>query len=113
MPSIGRSATDARSRIICDSHYAPLTRLRAARRLAIRRAPVASIRQRARSTLTPNWSATSSLVAFRWASSLAVLQGVEHWFVSLEIDKMTAVTGAIDLLELEGPMLGRQVVDRG
>jgi hypothetical protein len=42
-----------------------------------------------------------------------LLQGVEHWFLSLEIDKMTAVTGAIDLLEMEGPMLGRQVVDRG
>jgi hypothetical protein len=56
--------------------YAPLTRLfAAARRRAIRRAPVASIRQRAKSTLTPNWSATSSFVAFRRASSLAASNG--------------------------------------
>ncbi len=41
-----------------------------------------------------------------------LLEHVEHWFFTLEADEMTAVTAAIDLLELEGPTLGRPVVDR-
>ena len=41
-----------------------------------------------------------------------LLEEVEHWYFSLSTDAMTAVTGAIDLLELEGPTLGRPTVDK-
>jgi hypothetical protein len=41
-----------------------------------------------------------------------LLAEVEQWYFTLDSDKMAAVTGAIDLLELEGPTLGRPVVDR-
>jgi hypothetical protein len=45
-----------------------------------------------------------------WA--LLLLEEVERWYFSLDDDTMTAVTGAIDLLEVEGPSLGRPTVDR-
>jgi hypothetical protein len=41
-----------------------------------------------------------------------LLKEVEAWYFSLDDDAMAAVTGAIDLLELEGPTLGRPTVDR-
>jgi hypothetical protein len=41
-----------------------------------------------------------------------LLQEVDEWFFTLEADQMTAVAAAIDLLESEGPTLGRPVVDR-
>jgi hypothetical protein len=41
-----------------------------------------------------------------------LLEEVEEWFFTLDNDEMTTVTAAIDLLELEGPTLGRPVVDR-
>ncbi|MCW2659203.1 MAG: hypothetical protein JWP83_355 [Mycobacterium sp.] len=40
-----------------------------------------------------------------------LLEEVEHWYFTLDADAMAAVTGAIDLLELEGPTLGRPTVD--
>jgi hypothetical protein len=41
-----------------------------------------------------------------------LLEEVEAWYFTLDDDAMAAVTGAIDLLELEGPTLGRPTVDR-
>ena len=41
-----------------------------------------------------------------------LLEEVEAWYFSLDDEAMTAVTGAIDLLELEGPTLGRPTVDK-
>jgi hypothetical protein len=41
-----------------------------------------------------------------------LLEEVERWFLSLDEDVIAAVTGAIDLLELEGPTLGRPTVDK-
>ncbi len=41
-----------------------------------------------------------------------LLKEVETWYFTLDPDAMTAVTGAIDLLELEGPTLGRPTVDK-
>jgi hypothetical protein len=41
-----------------------------------------------------------------------LLEEVEHWCFTLDDDEMTAVTGAIDLLEMEGPTLGRPTVDK-
>lgn len=41
-----------------------------------------------------------------------LLEEVETWYFSLDDEAMAAVTGAIDLLELEGPTLGRPTVDR-
>lgn len=41
-----------------------------------------------------------------------LLEEVEQWYFSLDDDTMTSVTGAIDLLEAEGPSLGRPTVDR-
>lgn len=41
-----------------------------------------------------------------------LLEGVENWDFTLDEDVMAAVTGAIDLLELEGPTLGRPTVDK-
>jgi hypothetical protein len=43
---------------------------------------------------------------------VVLLDEVERWFFALDADEMTAVTGAIDLLEIEGPALGRPTVDR-
>jgi hypothetical protein len=40
-----------------------------------------------------------------------LLEEVEHWCFTLDPDSMTAVTAAIDPLELEGPTLGRPKVD--
>lgn len=37
---------------------------------------------------------------------------VEDWYFTLDAGSMAAVTGAIDLLELEGPTLGRPIVDK-
>jgi hypothetical protein len=41
-----------------------------------------------------------------------LLEEVEHWYFTLDDETMAAVTGAIDLLELEGPTLGRPTVDK-
>ena len=41
-----------------------------------------------------------------------LLDEVEHWFFTLDADAMTAVTAAIDLLESDGPTLGRPIVDK-
>ncbi len=41
-----------------------------------------------------------------------LLEEVEHWYFTLDVDAMAAVAGAIDLLELEGPTLGRPMVDK-
>jgi hypothetical protein len=41
-----------------------------------------------------------------------LLEEVERWYFTLDEDTMAAVTGAIDLLELEGPTLGRPTVDK-
>jgi hypothetical protein len=41
-----------------------------------------------------------------------LLEEVEHWYFTLDEDAMAAVTGAIDLLEVEGPTLGRPTVDK-
>lgn len=46
----------------------------------------------------------------RW--DVILLDEVEQWFFTLDRDTMAAVTGAIDLLELEGPTLGRPIVDK-
>jgi len=41
-----------------------------------------------------------------------LLEEVKRWYFTLNGDAMAAVTGAIDLLELEGPTLGRPTVDK-
>jgi len=41
-----------------------------------------------------------------------LLEEVEDWYFTLDGDAVVAVTGAIDLLELEGPTLGRPTVDK-
>ena len=41
-----------------------------------------------------------------------LLNEVEDWYFTLDAGSMAAVTGAIDLLELEGPTLGRPIVDK-
>ncbi|OBF84535.1 hypothetical protein A5791_23995 [Mycobacterium sp. 852002-51163_SCH5372311] len=41
-----------------------------------------------------------------------LLEEVERWYFTLDEDAMAAVTGAIDLLELEGPTLGRPTADK-
>ncbi|OBK92765.1 hypothetical protein A5645_22420 [Mycobacterium asiaticum] len=41
-----------------------------------------------------------------------LLEQVETWYLTLDEDAVAAVTGAIDLLELEGPTLGRPTVDK-
>lgn len=41
-----------------------------------------------------------------------MLEEVETWYFTLDEHAITAVTGAIDLLELEGPTLGRPTVDK-
>jgi hypothetical protein len=41
-----------------------------------------------------------------------LLDEVERWFFTLDRDAMSTIAGAIDLLELEGPALGRPIVDR-
>jgi hypothetical protein len=41
-----------------------------------------------------------------------LLEEVEAWYFTLDDDAMTAAAGAIDLLELEGPTLGRPTVDK-
>jgi hypothetical protein len=43
---------------------------------------------------------------------IILLEEVERWYFTLNDDAMAAVTGAIDLLELEGPTLGRPTVDK-
>ena len=44
--------------------------------------------------------------------TVLLLAEVEEWYFQLDTDAMTAVTGAIDLLEQEGPTLGRPTADR-
>lgn len=46
----------------------------------------------------------------RW--DVILLDEVERWFFTLDTGEMAAVAGAIDLLELEGPTLGRPIVDK-
>jgi hypothetical protein len=41
-----------------------------------------------------------------------LLEEVEAWYFELDTEAMTAVTGAIDLLEQEGSTLGRPTVDK-
>lgn len=41
-----------------------------------------------------------------------LLEEVDRWYFTLDGDAMAAVTGAIDLLELEGPTLGRPTADK-
>ena len=43
---------------------------------------------------------------------VVLLEQVETWYFTLDEGVMAAVTGAIDLLESEGPTLGRQTVDK-
>ncbi|MGV0871962.1 type II toxin-antitoxin system RelE/ParE family toxin [Mycolicibacterium sp. XJ879] len=43
---------------------------------------------------------------------MILLEEVERWYFTLDADAIDAVTGAIDLLELEGPSLGRPTVDK-
>nr|WP_117427755.1 type II toxin-antitoxin system RelE/ParE family toxin [Mycobacterium marinum] len=43
---------------------------------------------------------------------MILLDEVEQWFFSLDRYTMAAVAGAIDLLEQEGPTLGRPIVDK-
>lgn len=43
---------------------------------------------------------------------MILLEEVERWYFSLDADEIASVTGAIDLLELEGPTLGRPAVDK-
>jgi hypothetical protein len=43
---------------------------------------------------------------------IILLEEVERWYFTLDDDAMAAVTGAIDLLELEGPTLGRPTADK-
>jgi len=49
-------------------------------------------------------------VATAW--TVILLEEVEDWYFSLGPDDIAAVTGAIDLLEMEGPTLGRPAVDK-
>jgi hypothetical protein len=44
--------------------------------------------------------------------TVLLLEEVEDWFFTLDDDATAAVAGAIDLLELEGPLLGRPTADR-
>lgn len=46
------------------------------------------------------------------AWTVILLEEVERWYFSLDTDDIASVTGAIDLLELEGPTLGRPAVDK-
>jgi hypothetical protein len=41
-----------------------------------------------------------------------LLEEVERWYFSLDADEIASVTGAIDLLEQEGPTLGRPAADK-
>ena len=43
---------------------------------------------------------------------VVLLEQVETWYFTLDERVMAAVTGAIDLLESEGPTLGRPTVDK-
>ena len=43
---------------------------------------------------------------------VVLLEEVESWFFDLGADEMVAVSGAIDLLEQEGPTLGRPIADK-
>lgn len=46
------------------------------------------------------------------AWEVLLLEQVETWYFALDEGVMAAVTGAIDLLESEGPTLGRPTVDK-
>lgn len=41
-----------------------------------------------------------------------LLEEVDHWYCTLDEETTGAVSGAIDLLEQEGPTLGRPTVDK-
>ena len=43
---------------------------------------------------------------------VVLLEEVESWFFDLGADEMVSVSGAIDLLEQEGPTLGRPIADK-
>lgn len=49
-------------------------------------------------------------MSIQW--DIILLEEVEAWYFSLDDDAITAVTAAIDLLEMEGPALGRPTVDK-
>lgn len=44
--------------------------------------------------------------------TVILLTDVERWYFTLTEGEAIAVTGAIDLLEVEGPTLGRPIVDK-
>lgn len=54
----------------------------------------------------------TSVILMSMSWDVILLEEVETWYFSLDEDAMAAVTGAIDLLELEGPTLGRPTVDK-
>jgi hypothetical protein len=54
----------------------------------------------------------TEVILMEIAWTVLLLEEVEDWFFTLDEDPMAAVAGAIDLLELEGPTLGRPTVDR-
>lgn len=60
----------------------------------------------------PPHDITSRLYSMSKCWDVILLDEVERWLVSLDRDTMAAVAGAIDLLELEGPTLGRPIVDK-
>ncbi len=41
-----------------------------------------------------------------------LLEEVDRWYLTLDADSAAAAAGAIDLLEQQGPSLGRPTVDR-
>lgn len=43
---------------------------------------------------------------------VVLLKEVESWYFGLDADEIVAVSGAIDLLEQEGPTLGRPIADK-
>lgn len=51
----------------------------------------------------------SGVIVVSWV--VLLLDEVEGWYFGLDEESMTAVTGAIDLLEQEGPTLGRPTAD--
>jgi len=46
------------------------------------------------------------------AWEVLLLEQVETWYLTLDEGEIAAVTGAVDLLDSEGPTLGRPTVDK-
>ena len=46
------------------------------------------------------------------SGEVVLLEEVDHWYCALNQETTGAVSGAIDLLEREGPTLGRPTVDK-